>query len=370
MEGGKGGLEGVVACATEICFIDGDAGRLLYRGYEITDLVESRASFEDVAHLLWMGCLPTRKERTDLCQALDRARDLSPSFEHFLRSLPIGDPMTSLRTAVSALGLFDGVDTPTTLACATWLTGRLAAIVAAQYRLARRQQVVASRSDFGHAANVLYMLFGREPSPLEAHVLDVMLVLHADHELNASTFAARVCSATLADMYAAITSAVGTLSGPLHGAANAAANRALEEIGEPERAAGWVREHLARGEKIPGFGHRVYRHRWDPRAVILRSLARDLAQQKGDQRLFAITEALERAVEGERAVYPNVDLYSGVVYRLLGIDAELFTPLFAVARVVGWTAHVMEQYAHNRIIRPRAEYVGPQPRRVADERLA
>jgi len=361
----KGGLEDVVVCATEICFIDGSSGCLRYRGYDIGDLASAQLSFEEVAYLLWQGALPDAQALIRVRNALQQARLLSPKYLAFLATMPSGDPMAALRTAISALGLVDPCP-PDALDQAVWMTGRLAATVAALHRLASGQQPLISRPDLDHAGNMLYLLFGREPSPLHRRALNTALILHADHELNASTFAARVAAATLTDMCAACTTAVATLAGPLHGGANEAASRALDEIGGAQHAAAWAQHRLESGEKIPGFGHRVYRHTWDPRAIILRGLAQEMSSTAASAGLFETADALQRAVQNERGLFPNVDLYSGVVYRQLGIPVELFTPLFAVSRVAGWTAHIMEQYAHNRIIRPRAEYAGQPPRRVAD----
>lgn len=361
MSGERGGLEDVVACATEICAIDGEHGRLVYRGYEIGDLV-GRYGFEEVAHLLWTGELPRPHEVEALRAELVRASHLPPAIVELLRSLPRGTAMAGLRTAVSALGHFDPDDDDrrqeANLARAVQLTGQTSAIVALWWRGVHGLPPLPARPDLAHGANFLYMLTGQVPDALQAQAMDAALVLHADHELNASTFAARVTAATLAGMHAAVTSAVGTLEGPLHGGANEAVMRVVEEVGQPERARAWVRQELALGHKIPGFGHRVYRT-VDPRAAALSALARRLGEAVGDTLPFRITQALEVAVHEERGLYPNVDLYSGDVYRALGIPRELFTPVFAVSRVAGWTAHIMEQYAHNRLIRPRAEYVGP-----------
>jgi citrate synthase len=363
---GKGGLEDVVACDSEICFIDGKQGRLLYRGYDITELA-GRVSFEAVCYALWYGDLPGPAELAALRQRLAAARTLPAGLLALLRQLPPARPMMTLRTAVSALGLYDPERDDNSLpACqrkAERLTAQMATVVAAMARIAAGQEPVAPRPDLGHAANVLYMLRGSEADPLQVEAMDVALVLHADHELNASTFSARVTAATLADMHAAITSAVGTLEGPLHGGANENVMRMLLEIGSPERAPAYVREQLARGVKIPGFGHRVYKTE-DPRATILRRMSHDLGQRAGNTLYYDITRAVEQAVFEEKRLYPNVDLYSASTYYAMGIPIELFTPIFAVSRISGWSAHVLEQYAHNRLIRPRAEYVGPAPRPV------
>lgn len=366
MSQGRGGLEDVVACTTEICAIDGQTGRLLYRGYSLGDLV-GRASFEEVAHLLWTGALPDAAELADLHGGLIAAGRLPDGVLRLLRELPRTTAMAALRTAVSALGQFDSDAQDKSAAAnrrkAIRLTGQVPAVVAAWWRIGRGEAVLTPRDDLGHAANFLYMLTGKAPRPLHARAMDIALVLHADHELNASTFAARVTAATLADLHAAVTSAVGALEGPLHGGANEAVMRVVEEIGQPERAEDWVAAKLAAGEKIPGFGHRVYRTT-DPRAVVLAGLARELGEEAGDIRPYRVTAALESAVRRQRGLYPNVDLYSGDVYRVLGIPQDLFTAVFAVSRTSGWTAHIIEQYGHNRLIRPRAEYVGPLHREL------
>ncbi len=356
----RGGLEDVVACTTEICAIDGQGGRLIYRGYDVRDLA-GRVPFEDVCHLLWTGAMPTAGEASALRAALVAASVPTPGVVDWMASLPAGSAMDALRTVVSALGMHEPAPDGSTggqRARAIRLTAQVAWTVATWWRLRQGLAPVAPRPDLCHAANYLYMLTGSEPPPAHVRAMDIALVLHADHELNASTFAARVTAATLADMHAAITSAIGTLAGPLHGGANESVMHVVEEIGTPGQAEGWARRELEQGRRIPGFGHRVYRTA-DPRAVVLRDLAAAIAAAAGDRRAYLVTRALEEAVHRLRGLYANVDLYSGDLYRLLGIPVELFTPTFAVARVSGWTAHVIEQYRHNRLIRPRAQYVGP-----------
>jgi citrate synthase len=363
---GKGGLEDVVACDSEICFIDGKQGRLLYRGYDITELA-GHVSFEEVCHLLWYGDLPSPGQLQDLRARLTAARTLPDGIIRLLRNLPAARPMMTLRTAVSALGLYDPERDDNTLpACqrkAERLTAQIPTVVAALARIREGQDPVAPRPDLGEAANFLYMMRGAEPDPLHARAMDMALVLHADHELNASTFSARVTAATLADMHAAITSAVGTLEGPLHGGANEQVMRMLMRIGTPDKAPEYIRAALAAGEKIPGFGHRVYRTE-DPRATILRRMSHDLGEKAGNTLYYDITRAVEQAIFEAKKLYPNVDLYSASTYHAMGIPIDLFTPIFAVSRISGWSAHVLEQFAHNRLIRPRAEYVGPGLRHV------
>lgn len=366
MAEGKGGLEDVVACESEICFIDGRQGRLLYRGYDISELA-GHVSFEEVCYLLWYGDLPDAAQLAELRQRLRGARALPAELIQLLRRLPEARPMMTLRTAVSALGLFDPErDDNSQPACrhkAERLTAQLPSVVAAIARLREGKDPVAPRGDLDHAANFLYMMQGTPADALQVQAMDIALVLHADHELNASTFSARVTAATLADMHAAITSAVGTLEGPLHGGANEQVMKTLIKIGSPDHAAAFVQQALAGGEKIPGFGHRVYRTE-DPRATILRRMSHDLGSKAGSTLFYDITRAAEKAMFEAKRLYPNVDLYSASTYHAMGIPIDLFTPIFAVSRVSGWSAHVLEQYAHNRLIRPRAEYVGPAPRPV------
>lgn len=361
----QAGLEGVVAAASAISFVDGQEGRLLYRGYDIHDLAE-HSTFEEVVYLLWHGELPTRAQLTALRRELGEARALPDGALRVLRVLPAdADPIDALRTATSALGALDPDGRAPAVEAARRIAGRLVAqfptVVAAFHRLRQGLDPVAPTPTRGHAADFLAMLFGREPEPELARAMDVALILHADHELNASTFAARVTAATLSDMYAAVTSAVGTLKGPLHGGANEDVMRVLQEIGRLERVREVVHAKLARKEKIPGFGHRVYRTE-DPRVRHLRRLARDLGARASDLTWFELTRALEATVREEKGLYPNVDLYSAATYQAMGIPMDLFTSVFAVSRISGWTAHVLEQYGDNRLIRPRAEYIGPQRR--------
>ena len=355
------GLEDVVAGTSEICFIDGREGRLLYRGYDIRDLAD-HASFEEVAYLLWHGDLPTRTQLQELLRQIRSAQALPGQVLELIERIPPAThPMAALRTLVSYLGTLDpdqdDASQAANLRRATRLLAQLPTLVAAIQRVRQGKEPVPPRRDLSLAANFLYMLRGEEPSPLHAEVMNVALVLHADHELNASTFAARVTAATLADMYSAITAAIGALKGPLHGGANEQVMRMLLEIGSPERAEDYVRQALARKQRIMGFGHRVYKT-GDPRATILRRLSRKVADAAGDTRWLEISEAVEKVVLAEKGLYPNVDFFSASTYYVMGIPMELFTPIFPVSRVSGWTAHVLEQYANNRLIRPRAEYVG------------
>lgn len=358
----KAGLEDVVVSTSEICFIDGDEGRLLYRGYNIHDLV-AHSTFEEVVYLLWHGALPTRKELDAFIRELAAHRRLPAKVMTILRTLPRkAAPMDVLRTGVSTLGMFDpdGDDNSreASVRKALRLTAQIPTLVAAWARIRKGKEPVAPSARLSHAANFLWMLFGARPTELSAKAFDTCLILHADHEYNASTFSGRITASTLSDMYSAVTSAIGTLKGPLHGGANEQVIRMLMEIGDPARAEGWVRQALAQKRRIMGFGHRVY-HTEDPRATHLRRLSEELGRQAGDLKWYEISRIVEREVKTEKGLYPNVDFYSASTYHAMGIDPDLFTPIFAVSRISGWTAHILEQYAHNRLIRPRAEYTGP-----------
>lgn len=358
----KPGLEDVVISTSEICFIDGQQGRLLYRGYDIDDLA-AHSTFEEVIALLWYGALPTRKELAAHRKALARARRLPPRLLGLLKALPRRTiPMEVLRTGVSALSAFDPDERDNareaTLRKATRLAAQMPTLVAAWERLRRGKPPIAPHPRLNLAANFLYMLSGTPPSALAAKTFDVALILHADHEYNASTFAARVTAATLSDLHSAVTAALGALKGPLHGGANEQVMGMVKQIKAPARAEAWTRKALADKVRIPGFGHRVYRVE-DPRAKHLRRLALELGQQAGDTTAVEILETVARVVTAEKHIYPNVDLYSGAAYQTMGIPPDQFTPIFAISRIAGWAAHVLEQYAHNRLIRPRAEYTGP-----------
>jgi citrate synthase len=360
----KAGLEDVVAASSSICYLDGQRGVLAYFGYDIHDLV--RASFEEVCYLLWHGRLPNRAELGDLQSQLAAARPLPEAILRLMKQLPGGSGMDTLRTLTSALGQYDAEANDNSPQAnyrkAVRLTAQLASIVAAYGRMHAGGGPIQPDPALGHAANFLYMLTGERPTALATHAFDVALVLHADHELNASTFAARVAAATLTDLYSATVAAIGTLKGPLHGGANADVMRLLIEIGEdapPERIDEAIRGKLARKVKIPGFGHRVYRTE-DPRATHLRKMSKELGERAGNTRWFEMSRRIEQLVTGEKKLYPNVDFYSASTYYTLGIPVDLFTPIFAVSRVSGWTAHCLEQYANNRLIRPRTDYIGPQ----------
>jgi citrate synthase len=358
------GLEDVIAGQSEICFIDGKKGILSYRGYDIHELAPN-STFEETAHLLWSGRLPTKEELGETTRAMAGSRAIPDGVVSVLRSLPAsGPPMGALRTGVSALALFDPDAEDSSPEAnrrkALRLTAQAPTIVAAIARLGAGEAPLPPRTDLGHAANFYYMLFGRAPNSTVERLLDVALILHADHEFNASTFAARVTAATLSDMYSAVTSAIGALKGPLHGGANANVMRMLLEIGEPANVGGVVRGMLDARKKIPGFGHRVYKTE-DPRATHLRQMSREAGVREGNTRWFDMSVEIEKLLKTEKNLNANVDFYSASAYYVVGLPIELFTPFFAISRMAGWTAHLLEQYADNRLIRPRAEYTGHAP---------
>jgi len=361
----KAGLEDTVATSSAICYLDGDRGVLAYCGYDIQDLAR-QATFEEVCYLLWHRRLPTRGELGDLQSQLTAARQLPEAVLRLMRALPQGNTMDALRTLTSALGHYDpdaNDNSPqANYRKAIRLTAQIGSLVATIGRVNAGAGPIQPDPVLGHAANFLYVLTGERPGGLATRAFDVALILHADHELNASTFAARVAAATLTDIHSTIVAAIGTLKGPLHGGANADVMRLLLEIGAtatPEKAEEIVRAKLARKEKIPGFGHRVY-HTEDPRATHLRQMSKDLTAKAGQPIWYEMSQRIESLVRSEKKLNPNVDFYSASTYHALRIDIDLFTPIFAVSRVSGWTAHVLEQYANNRLIRPRAEYVGPE----------
>jgi len=373
----KDGLEDVIAARSAICRVDGEAGRLFYRGYEIADLVAS-ASFEDATHLLWFGELPSPAERAAFAKRLAEARSLPAPVLDLLRRLPRDcHPLDALRTAVSLAAAADPdvrSDEPeANLRKAFRLMSLVPATVAAWQRIRTGREPVPARAQGSHAGHFLYMLDGQEPSAEVARVLDVILTLHADHEFNASTFAARVAVATVADLHSAIVAAISTLKGPRHGGANEDVLAMLLEIGEPEKAEAFVearmgaraglskRDRANPKTRMPGFGHRVYKVD-DARARVLRGMAKSMAEATGRGKLFEVAERLYDAMKARTTLPVNVDFFSAVVYDALGIPPDFCTSIFAVGRVAGWCAHALEQYADNRLIRPRAEYIGPAPR--------
>jgi citrate synthase len=358
------GLEDVVATSSAICHIDGSRGTLAYRGFDIHDLA-AHATFEEVCFLLWRGRLPSRSDLGELQSQFAAARPLPDGVIRLARSLPPSDTMDTLRTLASALAHYDSDASQSSPAAnerkAVRLTAQLGSLVATMGRLEAGGGQIAPDPAMGFAANFLYMLTGQRPDALAVRAFDVALVLHADHELNASTFAARVAAATLTDIHSAVVAGIAALKGPLHGGANADVMRMLLDLGPaaaPDRIEQTIRARLSRKEKIPGFGHRVYRA-MDPRAFHLRRMSRDLGRRTGQPHWFDMSERIEAIVKAEKKLNANVDFYSASTYYALGVPIDLFTPIFAVSRCAGWTAHVLEQYANNRLIRPRAEYTGP-----------
>ncbi len=362
----KAGLEDTVATTSAICYLDGDHGVLAYCGFDIHDLAQ-HATFEEVCYLLWHRRLPTRSELGDLQSQLAAGRVLPEGVLRLMRSLPGGSGMDMVRTLTSALSHYDPDSADNSPAAnyrkAVRLTAQMGSLVATLGRMAKGGGPIEPDPVLGHSANFLYMLTGQRPGGLETRAFDVALVLHADHELNASTFAARVAAATLTDIHSSIVAAVGTLKGPLHGGANEEAWKVLEQVGEPGRAEGWIKDALARKERIMGFGHRVYKT-GDPRARILKDYCAALAKEVGDDRWERIAEPIERAVVGQKGLPPNVDWPSARLYHYMGLPLRLYTPIFAMARVAGWAAHIIEQLDHNRLMRPRATYTGPPNRPV------
>ena len=358
------GLKGVVLDETRIAFIDGDAGKLVYRGYNIHDLAQ-KATFEEVCYLLIHGSLPDRTELAAFERELKAGRHVSSQVISIIEGVKAAHPMDILRTAVSAAVALDENSHDATVAVAQpvgiRLISQVATIVAAMHRIRQGLEPVAPRDDLSHAANFLYMMFGQEPSAEDSAIIDLDLLLHAEHSSNASTFAARVAAGTAADIGSCIVAAIATLKGPLHGGAAEAVQKTVEEIGDPQRAIDFVEQKIKAGEKVMGFGHRVYKNE-DPRGTELKGVAADLGHKRGNDAWFQILQQIERAMEPYRAkgIYPNVDFYAGAVYSLLGIPDDLFIPMFAVGRMPGWVAHVLEQYEDNVLIRPLLEYTGPR----------
>ena len=359
------GLEGVVAAQTSISDIDGQRGRLFYAGYDIADLAR-HATFEETVYLLHHLALPTRAQLEEENATLRAEQRLDPALLGLVSLVAErATPMTVLRTAISGAAPLDPAaddDSPeANLRKAYRLVALTPQIVAAFQRLRTGGDAIEPRDDQSLAGNFLYSLTGKQPDTQLARDFDVCLLLYADHTMNASTFAGRVAAATLADIYAAVTAAIATLQGPLHGGAIEQVRYMLDEIGTPERAAGYVKDRLNAKRKVMGFGHRVYKT-WDPRARILREMSRRIGEQLGDSHWFEISDRIQQTVMEEKGLYPNVDFYTASVYSAIGIPPDLYTTLFATARMAGWTAHIREQYADNRLIRPDSEYVGPGPR--------
>jgi citrate synthase len=367
------GLREVVAAATSISDIDGARGRLWYVGYEIQDLAKN-ATFEETVHLLHRLHLPNRAELDELTDFMVEEREVSRFLRDLMPTLAQQtSPMSMLRTSVSAASAYDpdGWDNSAEAneRKAFRLISKTPTLLAMYHRMRTGREVVPPNPKLPHAANFLTMLLGEEPSPEDADVLDTTFTLYADHTMNASTFTARIIASTLADMFSAITGAIACLKGPLHGGANEEAMKMLEEVGSPNRAEAYVADRLAHKQKIMGFGHAVYKT-MDPRAAVLKQLSREVGERHGDLRWYLISDEIERTVAEQKGLHPNVDFYAASVYHTLGIPTDLMTPIFAIARMTGWTAHVREQYADNRVIRPDSEYVGPRSQRYVpiDER--
>jgi citrate synthase len=357
----KAGLEDVIAGVSEICFLDGKRGILAYRGYDIHDLV--KGTFEETIYLLLFGKLPNQDELNGFNEQLVEARKLPNEVTEHLKRLPKNiHPMAALRTLVSEAGLYDpkaeDMSREANIEKAIKLIAMLPLIVA-YYDAARNGRPFLKPNDeLGHAANFLYLLLGKEQDAEIVKMFDSALTLHADHEFNASTFTGRCIAATLSDMYSAVTGAIGALKGPLHGGANEQVMRMLLRVGDPTKAKEWTTDALARKEKIMGFGHRVYRTE-DPRATHLRKFSEAMGKRTGQTQWYEMSRTIEQFILQEKKLYSNVDFYSASTYYLMGIPLDLYTPIFAISRVSGWVAHLLEQYAHNRIIRPMAEYTGP-----------
>ena len=357
------GLRGVVIGASTVSDVVGDRGELIYQGYDIHDLAE-HSTFEEVAFLLWNKRLPNSSELSDLKRAFSEAYAVSPQVFQLIRKFPQeADPIDVLRTAVSALEFYDAsarnISREASIVTSLRLTAQFGTLVAGADRLRRGLEPLPPLPQENIATNFLYQLKGEKPSAHDARVFDVCLILHADHELNASTFTARVVAGTLANIYASVVAAIGALSGPLHGGANTNVMRTLLEIGELDNVEPFVKQALAEKRKMMGFGHAVYKTE-DPRATHLRVFSKEMGEQAGNTKWYEMSRKLEEVMMREKGLYPNVDFYSASTYYMMGIPLDLYTPIFAVSRIAGWTAHILEQYADNKLIRPRADYVGPR----------
>ena len=360
------GLDDIFVKETRICFVDGKTGRLLYAGYDIRDLAD-HSTFEETTYLLWHGRLPSRGQLTAFSAELAAHREVPAELVALLKKLPkTMAPIDALRTAVSALSAYDpelnATSREANVRKGIRLVAKMPTLVAAFHRIRNGQRVVRPNPKYRAATDYLRMLMGRKPDKVTSRILDAALVLHADHSMNAGTFAATVAASTLADLYSCVAAAIATLKGPLHGGANEQTMKALLEIGSPDHADEYVARTLASGDRVFGFGHRVYKT-WDPRSLILAEYAKKLSERKGDMALYGVAKAVEEAVVrrlGDKGIYPNVDYYAGVVYHLLGLPPDLFPTTFAVSRISGWVAHVLEYWEDNRIIRPLDWYVGPR----------
>ena len=356
------GLRGVVAAQSAIGDVNGEQGILIYQGYNIHDLAE-HSTFEEVVFLLWNGRLPKKEELEELTDRLRRNYTVPSAVIDLMKTFPKdADPMDVLRTTVSSLDFYDGenghgTDRETAVRAAVRITGQIGTIAAAWDRIRNGKEVIAPDTNLSIAENFLYMLRGERLDAEEARMFDVCLILHADHELNASTFTTRVVAGTLAGMYGAVTAGIAALAGPLHGGANTAVMNTLLEIGSLDKVDEWVETALAEKRKIMGIGHAVYKTE-DPRATWLRKYSQKMAERKGESKWFDMSQRIEKIMHDKKGMYPNVDFYSASTYYLMGIPTDLFTPIFAVSRISGWTGHILEQYGNNKLIRPRAEYIG------------
>jgi citrate synthase len=358
------GLEDIIAAETSVSDIDGKQGRLFYAGYDIHELVD--ASFEETVYLLHNIELPNKAQLEEVSEQLTNERELDSFVEGLMPTMvQQTSPMSMLRTTVSSMSAYDpdGWDqsAEANYRKAIRLIARFPTVITTFDRLRNKEEVLKPNPKLSHAGNLLWMLQGREPDEEVARILDICLVLHADHTMNASTFAARVAASTLADIHSAATAAIATLKGPLHGGANEAVMKTLLEVGSPDKIVDAIKKKLAAKEKIMGFGHRVYKTE-DPRATHLRRLSKRMGEISGDMKWYEMSIQMEQVVKEEKGLYPNVDFFAASVYYAMGIPVDLFTPIFAASRIAGWTAHIREQYADNRLIRPESAYVGPPHR--------
>lgn len=367
------GLRGVVAAQSAIGDVNGEQGVLIYQGYDIHDLAE-HSTFEEVVYLLWNGRLPKRDEMEQHVERLRRNYEVPTEVIDLMKQYPKeADPMDVLRTAVSSLDLYDpkgqGTDRESAVGAAVRITGQIGTIAAAWDRIRNGKEVVAPDKSLSIAENFLYMLRGTRADADEERMFDVCLILHADHELNASTFTTRVVAGTLADMYGAVTAGIAALAGPLHGGANTNVMKMLIEIGDIDKVDAFIENALTEKRKIMGIGHAVYKTE-DPRATWLRKYSEAMAEKKGESKWFAMSQRIEQLMHEKKGMFPNVDFYSASTYYLMGIPLDLYTPIFAVSRISGWTGHILEQYANNKLIRPRAEYIGARDLKyvLVDER--
>ncbi len=367
------GLRGVVAAQSAIGDVNGEQGILIYQGYDIHDLAEN-STFEEVIFLLWNGRLPQARELGDLIEQFQANYEVSDQILEMMRKFPKdANPMDVLRTSVSALGFYDqdghATDRETAVRTAVKLTAQIGTIVAAWERIRTDKEVVAPDKSLSIAENFLFMFTGEKPEADEAKMFDVALILHADHELNASTFTTRVIAGTLADIYGAVTGGIAALAGPLHGGANTNVMKMLKEIGSEEAIDGWLDKALEEKRKIMGIGHAVYKTE-DPRATWLRKFSKQLGEKRGEMKWFNMSQKIEKAMLDKKGMYPNVDFYSASAYYLMDIPLDQYTPIFAISRISGWTGHILEQYGNNKLIRPRAEYIGKRDQKYTpiDER--